>query len=357
MEDNTLIPHYFNVENRGKVSIDSNLSNISLRVGEVKEIVYPEDDLSISKRWVEYTVEVVQRDGMKTSSSTLYHGCVVSQTFGGFADQVHYTLRKDEQKQGNDPKGGVGVGSKVLILCINGTRSNPVIIGGLPETDSDFGAKDTKDDGHNIYFEFNGVQFTVNKDGEMKLMFRGATKVDGTLEDSADSDAEGTAITIDKSGNIKFATPKDDQFLTINHKDKKIEMQAQKSWDCTIKGTVNITADDNVVIKSSGVLVGDATDHWMLGDTYRNAESTMNSKVSGYLQSVETLLTTCATAIMTAATANAVPMTGGAAAATPFNAAAAALQEAGPLVGQAATAITSFESSASTYLSTKNKND
>jgi hypothetical protein len=357
MEDNTIIPHYFSVENRGKVTMDSNLNSLSLRVGEVKEIVYPEDDLSLSKRWIEYTVEVVQRDGMKTHSSTLHHGCVVGQLFGGFADQVHYTLRKDEQKQGNDPDGGVGIGSKVLLLCINGTRSNPVIISGLPETDTDFGDKHKKDDGHNLYFEFNGVQFTINKDGEMKLMFRGATNTDGTLADSANSDAEGSYVSIDKDGNLKFATPKDDQFLTINHKDHKIEMQAQKEWDCTIKGTVNITADDNVVIKSSGVKVGDATDSWMLGSTYRQAEGQMNQEISGYLQSVETLLSTCATALMAAATANAVPMTGGAAAATPFNAAAAALEAAGPLIGQAATALTTFESSASTYLSTKNKND
>ncbi len=71
MEDNTLIPSYFTTENRGKVTAGETLNSISLRVGEVKEIVYPEDKLSLSKKWIEYTVEVVQRDKTQSSSSTL----------------------------------------------------------------------------------------------------------------------------------------------------------------------------------------------------------------------------------------------------------------------------------------------
>lgn len=223
MEDNTLIPSYFTVENRGRVSPDTNLNSVALRVGEVKDIVYPGDKLSLSKKWVEYTVEVIQRDGSSTNSSTLYHGCVVSQLFGGFADQMHYTLRKDEQKQGNNPKGGVGVGSKVLLACINGVRSNAVIMGGLP--DNQFEDKHDKNDGHNLFFEFNGIKFEINKDGEMTLQFTGSRKVDGDPEDNNDEDAQPTKVNINKDGDLTISTKEDKQLIKIEHKDKKIRIK------------------------------------------------------------------------------------------------------------------------------------
>lgn len=242
MEDNTQIPSYFSAENRGSVTVGSNLSSTSLRVGEVKEIIYPEDKLSLSKKWVEYTIEVVQRDGTNTSSSTLYHGCLVSQMFGGFADQIHYTLRKDKQKQGNDPKGGVGVGSKVLLLCINGTRNNAVVIGGLPDTEFEDKDKHKKDDGHNLYFEFNGIVFTINKDGELELKFNGSTQVDGEPTDGNDEEANPTTIKINKDGDFSITTKEEKQFIKIQHKDKKIL----------------ITGDTTVVVDCQKIELGSA---------------------------------------------------------------------------------------------------
>lgn len=225
MDDNTIIPSYFKTETRGHIQKGESLNNVALRVGEVKEIIYPEDQLSISKQWVEYTVEVVQRDGMSTTSSTLYHGCVVGQTFGGFADQIRYTLRKDEKKDGDDQKGGVGLGSKVLLLCINGTRSNPVIIGGLPDTEFKDQNKQKKEDGHNLFFEFNGIKFAVNKDGELQLQFTGSRTVNGEPVDGNDEDAQPTTVAINKDGDFSISTKEEKQLLKIEHKDKKIRIK------------------------------------------------------------------------------------------------------------------------------------
>lgn len=354
--DMTIIPSFLGASIRGETGSIGRNDNTLLRIGEVKKIIYPDDDKSISKAFIEYAVEVSHKDANGISTAVPYIACLLQNVFGGKADKLKYTFRPDKQSDNDDSDTIWGVGSKVLILCLNGDQDNAIIMGGINDTGTDPEMKE-KDEGHNLFFEFNGVQVTINKDGELSLMFRGATDEKGELQSSANSDAEGSTITIDKEGTLKFATPKDDQFLTINHKDKKIEMQAQKEWNTTIKGTVNINADDNVIIKSSGVKVGDATDFWMLGSTYRQAEGQMNSEISGYLSSVETLLNTAASLLQSAAAANAVPMTGGAAAATPFEGAAAAIEAAGVLVGEAGTAMTTFESSASTYLSTKNKND
>ncbi len=359
-DDNTVIPSFLGVSYRGGVGVNSNQNSSSLRVGEVKEVVYPDDNRSLSGKYVEYTVEVTQRDSGSTSSSTLYHGCVISSLFGGFADKVQFTLRSDtKDSQNNNESGGVGVGSKVLILCINGDRNQSVIVGGLP--DSQYIKEDkvnySKDLGHNLQFEFNGVNFSVNKDGELKVKFRGATKVDGDLTDNAVADAEGSCIEINKEGNLKLATPEDDQFLLIDHKNKKIELQAQKQWDCNIKGTVNITADEKVNIKSTGVMIGDATDAFMLGTTYRNAESNSNGTLSTDLIALATIMGVAGTSLTSAAALNAIPIVGPASAATLFATTGAMLINAATKFGSSGGAIKAMEAQAPTFLSVKNKND
>ena len=375
MNDNTIIPSYFNVESRGSVKPSDNMNNVSLRVGEVKAIFYPDDEKNISKKLVEYTVEVLQQDGQSTMSSTLYHGCVVSHLFGGVADSINYTLRpaqKEGESGGGEKKtGGAGVGSKVLLLCINGNKTNAVIIGGLPDFDSS--ENDKKDDGHNLKFEFNGVQMSVNKDGELQVRYRGQTKVDGKLSDDADSDAEGSTLIFDKEGSIKLYTKDEKQFIYLNHKDKKLDILADEEWhvkvnkklsfeagdEVKVKGdkTCTIEMSDKVYIKSAGVHVGDATDAWLLADTYRKAESQMLNQIATTMQSIMSLISTAASTLISAAAANAPPIVGGIAAASPFAAAGAALTSAAPMFAQVATAIQTFESQASTYLSKKNKND
>ena len=355
MGDGTIMPSFFGTTQRGGVRAGDSFNSIALYLGEVTQIIYPEDDLSLSKKYVEYVVSVILREGSSTASTTLFNGCIVGQLFGGFADQMNYTLRKDAGAQ--NKTGGPGIGSKVLLMCVNGVRANPVIIGGLP--DSRFKDKDkhSKTDGHNLFFEFNGTQFTINKDGELKLTFRGATNTDGTLTKDAVKEAEGSYIQINKEGDIKIATPKDDQFVHINHKDKKIEMQAQSEWDVTIKGTVNITADQHVNIKSIGVNVGDATDHWMLGDTYRSAETKLNAQLSTGNATLMALMTTAGASLTAGTILNAIPIVGGALAATPFSIAASALLSASPVFAQMQTAQTAFEAQAVTYLSKKNLSD
>jgi hypothetical protein len=341
------------------VSPNENLNSVALRIGEVKTIIYPSDKLSISKNYVEYTVEVSQKNDGSALSSTLYHGCLAGQLFGGFADQLHYTLRQSQKQTTNKTDDSLGVGSKVLLLCINGVKSDAIIISGIPDglfLDKDK-AKHSSDKGHNLFFEFNGCQFAINKDGEMELKFRGATKHNGELTDGAVKEAEGSTISINKQGNIKVSTPDSNQFVNIDHQNKKIEIQAQTEWNCDIKGTVNIRADNNVFIKSSGVHVGGATDAWMLGTTYRNAETTQNTTLSSSLVSLASLSASAGVALTTASPLNAIPIVGGVAAASFFATAGAALTAAAPQFTAMSTAINLFEGKTATYLSKKNLTD
>lgn len=227
MMDETVIPSFMSTVDRGYEDDSYRLNNTVLRIGEVKKIVYPDDDKSVSKKFVEYAVEVVVKDGSGPPTTTIYVGCVLQNLFGGWADKLRYTLREDTQNNQQSSDNIYGIGSKVLILCANGDTDNALIMGGVPDVGTKEDQKE-KDEGHNLFFEFNGVQVTINKDGELKLMFRGATKNDGELDDNAVEEAEGSYVQINKDGNIKVASPEDKQIIEINHKDSKITIKSDK---------------------------------------------------------------------------------------------------------------------------------
>jgi hypothetical protein len=327
LEDGTVIPSYLSVATRGvSTGGTANMNDFVLRLGEVKQVVWPDSPLSHTKTTVEYTVQVMHRNGNNTPNTTTFSGCTVSNLFGGVADRMSATLRADS----NTDK-PFGVGSKVLLLCLDGSQQRSMIIGGIKDTAS---TEVDQNRGHNLFFEFNGLRFVVDKEGQATVTFRGATKVDGTLSDDADANAEGTSIAFTKDGTVTVSTPDQDQYVKINHKDKKIQIQAS----------------GNVEIKSTGVQVGDATDAWVKGTTYRNAERTLHNQVASALNTLTSLLTTAAAGLSTAA-----PAAGPAGAG--LGSAAVALSSMAPLLSSLGAYIQSFEGQDNTYLSSKNKTD
>lgn len=356
MSDGTVIPSYLKAEDRAvDPHLYRNVNSLGFRVGEVKNVIYP-GGTGNSSNFVKYTVEVAYKDGTSPYSSTLYHNCIVSSLFGGFADRFTYTLRSDTNQNKNNNNSNVGVGSKVLLLCVNGNTNNAVILGGLPDIKAG-DIKESKEQGHNLFFEFNGCQFTVNNDGEVQLQFRGATKVDGKLTDTAVPGAEGTFVKVTKDGNLQISTPDENQFLTFNHKDKKIEILAQKEWNLTVKGSALIQTDEHVTIKSTGVLVGDATDAWVKGTTYRTAEGISNKILSTQFKALSALMSTAGASILTAAPLNAIPIVGGILALPAFLSAGTTITSMGPMMTAMGAAIDTLEGGSTGYLSKKNFTD
>jgi hypothetical protein len=376
LDDNSVIPSYLGHFARGVAEDTGAMSNLALRVGEVREIITPDSEKSIGKKFTEYTVEVQEKDGNGPGTSTKYAGCIILNLFGSVADIFRYTLRVDDGSKRQES--GIGVGAKVAMLCVNGDTTKAVIVGGFRDTGTDPDtklqqAKDSKEDGHNLFFEFNGTQAYINKNGELQVKFRGATTVDGKLSNKAVSDAEGSTIKFDKNGGIKLATKDAKQFLYLNHNDKKIEILADEEWHVNVNdklvfsagGIIDISGNksanleviDNITLKSSGVLVGAATDAWLLANKYRTAETLMLKQLSIGLTSLLSLVGSAAASLTAASIANVPPIIGGAVAAAPFAAAGASLLATSPIFGQMTAAIETFEAQAATYLSLKNKND
>ena len=334
-----------------------------MRLGEIKALIYPDNNLSYNKNTVEYEVEIQYRDGDGTYVSSLYRGVTVNTLFGGVADRFHATYRP-----GTDDH---SIGSKVLILCLAGDQRKAIIMGGIEDPAST--RKEEKGSGHNLFFEFNGVKFTIDKDGEPELTFRGATRADGTLSDAAIPEAEGTRVKVTRDGNLTVATPGDAQFIRLNHANKKIEVLADTAWEVTVNGELRfgvgkditisgsqkmwIGMSDTVNIESAGVRVGAATDKWLLASTYRDSESQMHNQMAGVLNSIQAGLAGAGSTLAAAGAALAVPVTGPATAGPMLATAGTALISLGAQFAALSGFIKTHEAKAGTFLSKKNWND
>ena len=365
LPDGGVLPSYLSLQSSAGTST-AMMNDTVLRLGEVKKIIWPDSTKSYSKSSVEYEVQVQHRDGNNAPNTATFRGCTTSTLFGGVADRFDATLRADPNT--NKP---LGVGAKVLLLCLGGSQQRAIILGGIKDTKSEL--VDKSDLGHNLFFEFNGLRFTVDKEGQATVTFRGATKTNGTLSDDADANAEGTNVSFTREGNVSIATPDDAQYIKVNHADRKIEIladddchvtsngtvtvDAQGDVNVTTQGGVTVQASNHVDVKSSGVRVGAATDSWLKGTTYRTKESTMHTQMASTLATLNSLVTTAASSLATAAGLISVPMVGGGLAAPGLTAASIALLSAAPLLNTLAGYIQAFEAQSSTFLSPTNLMD
>jgi hypothetical protein len=282
----------------------SQFNNLPLRYGEVKEVIYPTDQRSQSKKFLEYRVRVVQRNGSSASSPTDYRNCYVASLFGGVADKFQYTLRPATHLYPDNGRTDLRDGSRVLLLCINGETNNAFIVAAIP---NEQGEGDSQEDGHNLQFEFNGLNANINKDGEFVVTHKGATDIKGNLVDAG----------APTGGYFKFK--KDGTFL---------------------------------IYPKEGVRIGEATDFFILGSTYRDAESQMHQSVTDALDQAASILNQAGASLIVAAGA-AVYST----AAPQIGSAGTRIVVASTFLRAARAAILSFEQGADSYLSTRNKSD
>jgi hypothetical protein len=123
------------------------------------------------------------------------------------------------------------------MAAIMGMAINYVIISGIRDSNS------TPDDptlGHHLDFEFNGIACNVNNLGEFTLTYNGASKIDGTPEDSVDSDSVGTSITITADGSLNILDKDSNESIVIDRPN----------------GNINITASTGVTVNAPQIKLG-----------------------------------------------------------------------------------------------------
>lgn len=234
-------------------------NNITLRVGVVVDTIEVEDDTNKSKLTVEYNVMTVE-----DKNTSVYENCMSVDAFGGIADYFQFKRRKTEQREKTRQAGSLKKqnGSMVLLLCLDGDSEQGVILGALPHPDK----KDvlTKEKGHHLEGEFNGVNIDINDDGELTITYRSKTDNDGK---AADEEAGGTFVKMDKTGSVDINTAlegDDETFIQMNKTEKDINVKAGNNTSITTQADMSVTAKGNVNVKSDAELVAEAGGSAML---------------------------------------------------------------------------------------------
>lgn len=171
-------------------------TNVSLKSGTVIAIHYPDDKNSLSEKFIEYDVAVSEQVSGGGTTVTTYRNCKINNLFGDANNNLTYTLQADANIDQN-----ATTGAKVLLLCIDGRSDGgqAVIVGGLSDEN---GPDYTSDDGQFYDFNFNGINYNIDKDGEWTITFNSPVDENG---DKANAAASGTIIKIDKEGRVTIS--------------------------------------------------------------------------------------------------------------------------------------------------------
>jgi len=244
--------------------IQKTYDNTKLRVGVVLEIIESDDKEDNNRHGVgpEYNVLTIEQHKGKGITASDYKNCIALSNFGGAADFLEYKYRTPEDQQKVRDKGSFKeqVGSLVLVLCQDGVSDKGIIVGaiGHPDRKSTL----TEENGHHLEGEFNGLNWQINKDGALTITFKSPTKGDGTaLDETAEKEAGGTHIQMDKAGQVDINTNlegEDETFIRMDKKNRDIGLKAGANIDLTAKKNIGFTADGNINANAKGNLLAKA---------------------------------------------------------------------------------------------------
>ena len=217
--------------------------DMSIRVGMVREELFEQ-----GTQQTKYVVEVFD----KTNQIPVL--CTRLDRFGGafnFEEYVHRVNKTQSKNLSSGSKYSVRAGDVVLIAFANGDSREGFILGGVKHP----ARKEKNGTGSGIAYnsEFNGVQTSINKDGEYKITFRGVPTNISALEKPSGgndiptptyNDSVGTSFfEFDKTGSWKLtdSAKAKPQSIKIDKPGGKIEIKS---------GEVTITMDKNAQLIS-----------------------------------------------------------------------------------------------------------
>lgn len=338
LPDGTVIPYGMDVPDTSSEMVDL-LEVNNIMVGEIQEVIYPSSDRSKTKRFIEYNV-LAQYRANGIGNQRFFYNVLQLTHFGSISDHSFAVLRADSKAGDTSTKKdevefeGIGRGSKVVLACLNSEAASAYIIGCIPDP-ADKSQKDIKDGELGFHWAYNGIELTVNNDGEATVTYTG--KRDSKNKTDVGDDVPGSSITFDKDGGIKISDKDGKNALFVDHKNKKI-----------------------IISRDSAFELGDATDKMLLGESFRDAQKKLNNDLQAKFKTLQQLASQASTAASTASGKMVTPVYGAVAAAADFVQIAAYMQIMSQTLAQISQSFQSFENSASqknSFLSKKNAAD
>jgi len=218
--------------------------NVALRNGIVIAVYDIEDQENISKVGPEYDVMAIEQVQNLGINTTIYKNCLRMDSFGGGADYFQAKLRsvKDTKKTKSTGSFKNETGSIVALLCVDGVSEKALIVGGVSNPSKQVL---TKEKGIHLEGEYNGINYQINKEGELTVTFRSATNDDGTPKDEK---AGGSFLKIDKTGSFELNDNNKDS-VRIDKTKQTITLNSEKDTILVTNANCNITSKQNTNLK------------------------------------------------------------------------------------------------------------
>lgn len=278
LDDGTVVPSHLSTSS-SSARVDRGWTNMfnnaALRVGYLTAVHYKKESKSIT-----YDAIVPQVDGNGAEALVPYFNCKVVSSFGSCTDWEKKTFRCPTSYKGKYDEAFLKSTTKVLILCPNGRVSNPMIVG----ADSNIGeAADSVDDGHNWQWVFNGIHWTIDKEGQLSIVFNGPNVDAENRTLAPDPKVAGTKLQFQKDGSI-LLDDADGESIKIDKKNKRISLISKDETHVTKGGGWTLECDKDVSIHAKGNAILNADGKTYIGSPGAAEPLVLGAKLLAALQ-------------------------------------------------------------------------
>ena len=256
MPDGSVVSSYFNLEKK-QTGRDVKAQGIKTLIGQVEKVHFTDEGTNVSKKFVEY--DVIVRD--ERGGQTTYKNVRCEAMLGGSNDFEETILEPNEVafsgKLDSSNLFANKNGALVYVSFRDGSLDKPYIEACVAHPKK-IGAK--KADGIRKIGEFRGLEWNINKDGELTITYNGNRSADGKL---VRKDTGPTKIKIDKTGGLTISDNKG-QVIEMKRTTKTIKLsngvtlildgEADKV-SLELTGGVKLTIDgegDSVKVETAG---------------------------------------------------------------------------------------------------------
>ena len=246
----------FTPSNIGEQYFNNIFGNTNLKNGIIIKVYEIDDELNLNKKFPEYDVLVVEQKKNSSVEPVIYKNCIAIDSFGGIADFFEYKRRPVEEKKESDTPVDTNFkdqfGNMVLILCLDGSTDKGIIVNSVPHP----GRKTTltKDADLHLEGEYNGLNWQINKEGELTVTYKSKTNIKGEPQDET---AGGTTLKMDKEGSVDINTNlegDEETYMRMDKKNKDIGLKAGANVGFTAKKDVAMNADGKITGKAKGAV-------------------------------------------------------------------------------------------------------
>lgn len=232
----------FSAENKTKTSaFNKQFKNYGLKQGFIIKVYEIDDVSNMSKVTPEYDVAVMEQNEDGCQTVVTYRNIMPLDSFGGIAD---YFISKSRSRDKEELDPIKQKGNLALILCLDGNPDKAIMVGAISHANKK--RKLTKEDGHALEWEFNGLNVQVADDGGFSINYRSKTDIDGKQTGKGG----GSQFLVEGDGSIELNDGDGGKKNEKGVLEKSVKEKVEKFRLDKTKQTVSLTSRKDISIES-----------------------------------------------------------------------------------------------------------